>query len=159
MRTWVKVTIGGVVLIVVAFAALAGTSAYFVMRHMDERTGTETDASQAIDAVRARFGQRPPLIEIGDPRSGDIRIQRPAEASATPVDTVHVLNWKREANELTSADLPLWLMRFSTVNLASRLGIAPAKFRLTVADIERYGPGVVADYASPGAFRVFIWVD
>jgi len=159
MRTWVKVTIGGVALIAVAFAALAGTSAYFVFRHMDERTGTEADASRAIDVVQARFGQRLPLVEIVDPRSGDIRINRPADASTTAVDTVHIINWKRETGELTSADVPLWLMRFSTVNLASHLGIAPAKFRLTVGDIERYGPGVVADYTSPGAFRVFVWVD
>jgi hypothetical protein len=45
------------------------------------------------------------------------------------------------------------------VNIASQLGIAPAKFRLTVSDIERYGPGIVVDYGSQGAFRVLVWVD
>jgi hypothetical protein len=50
-------------------------------------------------------------------------------------------------------------MRFSSVNILSQLGIAPAKFRLTVNDIERYGPGIVVDYDSPGAFRLLIWVD
>jgi hypothetical protein len=50
-------------------------------------------------------------------------------------------------------------MRFSTVNILSQLGIAPAKFRLTVADIERYGPGILVDYGSRGAFRLLVWVD
>ena len=50
-------------------------------------------------------------------------------------------------------------MRFSTVNIASQLGIAPAKFRLTVSDVERYGPGIVVDYGSQGASRVLVWVD
>lgn len=36
---------------------------------------------------------------------------------------------------------------------------APAKFRLTVNDIERYGPGIVVDYGSPKASRVLVWVD
>jgi hypothetical protein len=159
MRTWVKATIGGVVLIAVAVAALAATSAYFVLRHMEKRTAAEAEAVQAIDAVKARFGQRPPLLEIVDPRSVDIRINRPVEPSSSRVDTIHVINWKGETGELSSTDVPLWLMRFSTVNIASHLGIAPARFRLTVADIQRYGPGIVVDYGSQKEFRVFVWVD
>jgi hypothetical protein len=48
----------------------------------------------------------------------------------------------------------VWLTPFSTVNIASQLGIAPAKFQLTVDDIQRDGPGIVVDDASRGAFRV-----
>jgi hypothetical protein len=43
-------------------------------------------------------------------------------------------------------DVAPWLMRFSTLNLASQLGIAPAKFRLTVSDVQRYGPGIVCRF-------------
>src|SRR6478736_5726267 len=111
MRTWVKVTIGGGVLAAVALAALAGTGAYFVLRHMEKRPGGEAEAVQAIDAVRARFGSRTPLVEIGDPRRADIRINRPPEPSAAPVGTIHVVNWQRESGELVRADVPLWLMR------------------------------------------------
>jgi hypothetical protein len=50
-------------------------------------------------------------------------------------------------------------MRFSSVNILSQLGIAPAKYRVTVDDIKRYGPGIIADYTAPGSFRVFVWVD
>jgi hypothetical protein len=50
-------------------------------------------------------------------------------------------------------------MRFSSVNLLSQLGVAPAKFRLTVNDVERYGPGIVVDYGFEGAFRLLVWVD
>ena len=159
MRTWVKVSIWAVALVALAFAALGGTGAYFVLRHMDTRAGGEPEAVQAINAVKARFGSRPPLVEIADPRRADIRIYRPPEASPAAVDTIHVINWKSETGELVRADVPLWLMRFSSVNILSQLGAAPAKFRLTVSDVERYGPGVVVDYASPGAFRMLVWVD
>jgi hypothetical protein len=159
MRTWVKATLGGLALTAVAAVALAATGAYFVFRDMETRAGSEAEAVQAIDAVKARFGSRPPLVEIIDPQRADIRINRPVEVSASRVDTIHVVNWKSDTGELIRADIPLWLMRFSTVNIASQLGIAPAKFRLTVSDVERYGPGIVVDYGSQGAFRVLVWVD
>jgi hypothetical protein len=159
MRTWVKITLGGVALIAVAVVALAATGAYFVMRHMEKRAGSEAEAVQTIDAVKARFGSRPALVEIIDPQTADIRINRPVEASSSRVDTIHVVNWKSDTGELSSTDIPLWLMRFSTLNIASQLGIAPEKFRLTVSDVERYGPGIVVDYGSQGASRVLVWVD
>jgi hypothetical protein len=159
MRTWVKATLGGVALIVVALVALAATGAYFVLRHMEKRAGSEAEAVQAIDVVKARFGSRPPLVEIIDPERADIRINRPVESSASRVDTIHVVNWKGDTDELIRTDVPLWLMRFSTLNIASQLGIAPEKFRLTVSDVERYGPGIVVDYGRQGAFRVLVWVD
>jgi len=159
MRPWVKATLGGVALIAVAFIALAGTSAYFVLRHMETQARSESEAVQAIDAVKARFASRAPLIDFVDPRRADIRINRSTDASAVRVDTVHIVNWKSETRELMRTDVPLWLLRFSSVNIASQLGIAPARFRLTVADIERYGPGIIADYASPGSSRVLVWVE
>ena len=159
MRTWVKVTIGGVALIAVALAALAGTAAYFVLGNMETRDGSEAEAVKAIEAVKARFGPRPPLLEIADPLRADVRINRPVEPSATRVATIHVINWKSDTGELTRTELPLWLMRFSSVNIASQLGVAPARFRLTVADVERYGPGVIVDYAARGASRTLVWVD
>src|SRR5262245_22609777 len=159
MRTWVKARLGGAAILAVALIALGATGAYFVLRDMEKRAGSESEAVQEIDAVKARVGPRAPLIEIVDPQGGDIRINRPVEASASRVETIHVVNWKSDTAELSRADVPLWLMRFSTVNIASQLGIAPEKFRLTVSDVERYGPGIVVDYGSPGAFRLLVWVD
>src|SRR4051812_38601589 len=94
MRTWVKATLGGVIVLAIALGSLAATGAFFVFRHMETRARGEADAVQEIDSIKARFGLRPPLVEIVDPRQADIRINRPVEASATPVDTVHLLNWK-----------------------------------------------------------------
>jgi hypothetical protein len=159
MRTWAKVTLGGVALVAAAIAALAATGAFFVLRHMERRPSSEAEAVRAIDAVKARFGSRPPLVEITDPRQVDIRINRSTETGVPHVDTIHIINWKSDTGELMRTEVPLWLLRFSTLNIASQLGIAPARFRLTVSDIERYGPGVIADYASPGSVRVLMWVD
>jgi hypothetical protein len=159
MRTWVKATLGGVALIALALAALGATGAYFVLRHMEKRAGSEAQAVQTIDSIKARFGSRPPLVEVVDPQKAAIRINRPVEATAVPVDTVHVISWKSDTGELSRTEFPLWLMRFSSVNIASQLGIAPERFRLTVSDVKRYGPGIVVDYGVQGAFHLLVWVD
>jgi hypothetical protein len=159
MRTWVKASLGAVALVAVGLVALAGTGAYYVLRHLETQAAGETESVKAVEAVRARFGARPPLIEVVDPRTANIRINRPAEPSTSRVATIHIINWKGDTGEMTRAQVPLWLMRFSSLNIASQLGIAPEKFRLTVADIERYGPGIVVDYGSPGALRLLVWVE
>ena len=159
MRTWHKATIGVVITIVAIVAVLAGTGAYYVLRSLEKKVASEAEANKEMDAVRSRYGQRAPLVEIVNPRSGDIRINREQGPAPAAVRTIHVINWKSENDELMRTEGPLWLARFSSINILSHLGVAPAKFRLTVEDIERYGAGIIADYRSPGAFRVLVWVD
>jgi len=158
MRTWVKVTIGGVVLAVVAFAALAGTGAYYFMRHLEIRNSPEVDILKEFDAIRARYGTREPLVTLVKPETGDIRLNRTEHPQGRRASTMHVLTWNTDGERM-QADLPLWLMRFSTVNVLSKLGVAPEKFRLTVHDVEKYGPGIVADYRRPGRNHVLMWVE
>ena len=159
MRTWVKATLGGVALLLLGLGVLAGTSAYFVMRHLDVRPAREADTAARFEAVKARFSGRAPLIEIVGPGPGDLRVQRPDRPDGRRVTTLHVLTWNAEDEELFQTEVPLWLMRFSTLNVLSKLGVAPERFRLTVNDIERYGPGLIADYHRPGQTRVMIWAD
>jgi hypothetical protein len=159
MRTWVKVTFSALGVIALCFIALGATAAYFVMRNMEKKTATDVESQREVDVVRARFSGRTPLIEVIDPRVGDIRINRPQTADGREVSTVHIIAWKAEDREMTRAEVPLWLMQFSTINLLSRLGVAPERVRLTVDDVKRYGPGIVVDYAAPGKDRVLVWVD
>jgi hypothetical protein len=112
-----------------------------------------------FDAIRSRFGTRPPLIEVVNLSAGDFRINRPAQPDGRPVSTFHILTWNADDSELFRTEAPIWLMRFSTINVLSHLGIAPERFRLTVQDIERYGPGVVLDHSRPGRSRALLWVD
>jgi hypothetical protein len=159
MPTWLKAVLGILGVIAVFVLALGGTGAYFVFSNLDQRELPEAESVKAMEATRARFGQRPPLIEIANPKTMDVRVNRPDQASSTPVDTIHIINWKRENDEFMTTSIPLWLMRFSSVNILSQLGVAPARFRLTVEDIERYGPGIIVDYSVPGEFRLLLWVD
>jgi hypothetical protein len=159
MRTWVKATIVGAALVAAGMAALAAITGYFVFRSFEKERTPEAVAVREMDSIRGRFGVRPPLVEILDLRSMDVRVNRLANTAGARVHTVHVVNWKVEDDEFVRTEFPLWLMRFSSVNLLSQLGITPVKLRLTVQDVERYGPGVIVDYNQPGALRLLIWVD
>jgi hypothetical protein len=159
MRTWVKVTIGGAIIAVAGFLALAGTGAYFAFRHMETRPSTEADAKREIDAVRTRFQGRQPLLELINPKAGDIRVNRLAHPEGRRSETVFIVSWDPDDGSRMRMDLPIWLMRFSSVNILSRLGIAPSKYRLTVDDLQRYGPGIVLDYRQPQGQHVLIWME
>jgi len=158
MRTWVKFTIAGVAIAILGFAALAGTGAYYFFRHLDATPSTEAETLKAFDVQRAKFGTRQPLLEIVDPASADIRINRTTHPEGRRASTMHIISWNAEG-ETVRTDMPLWLMRFSSINILSKLGIAPEKFRLTIDDVERYGPGIVVDFRQPGRIAAMVWVD
>lgn len=159
MRRWAKVTIVGGAIVLLGFIALAGTAGYLVFRHMDTRSATEADARRDFEAVRARFLVRPPLIEIVNPKAADIRVNRLAHPEGRRGNTLHVLTWSVDDGQLLRTHVPIWLMRFSTVNVLSHLGIAPSRFRLTVEDLKRYGPGIVVDYRPAAGDHVLIWME
>jgi hypothetical protein len=157
MRKWVKWTLAAFVGAVVLFVVLAGVGAYYVFRHLETGATTEVVTLKEFDTIRARFPDRLPLVEIVNPQSGDIRINKLTHPEGREATTLHILTWSSEDGEKFQTDVPLWLMRFSSVNILSKLGITPSKYRLVVHDIERYGPGIVADYRKPGQSHVLIW--
>ena len=159
MRTWVKVTLVGLTVCVVAFSLLAGAGAYLFFRHLETTTVGEPAARTEFEAVRTKFGGRPPLVDVTNPQSGDMRVNRVKHPQGLRASTVYVLTWNAEDDELLKTDIPLWLMRFSSINVLSHLGIAPNRYRLTAEDVASFGPGIVVDYSQPGAKRVLIWVE
>ena len=158
MRRWVKWTLAGFVGVIVLFLVVAGVGGYYVFRHLETSQTTETATLEQFDAIRKKFPERPPLVEIINPQAGDIRINKSTHPDGVEATTLHVLTWNRdEGGEKLQTDVPLWLMRFSSFNILSKLGVTPSKYRLVVHDIERYGPGIVADYRRPGQSHVLIW--
>ena len=160
MRKWVKWTLAAFVGLIVLILIAGGVGGYYVFRHLETSQTTEAVILKEFDAIRARFPERLPLVEIVNPQAGDIRINKLTHPEGREATTLHVLTWNRdEGGEKLQTDVPLWLMRFSSVNILSKLGVTPSKYRLVVHDIERYGPGIVADYRRPGQSHVLIWAE
>jgi hypothetical protein len=158
MRKWVKVTLSLAAVGLLGFMILAGVGTYYVFRHFDSRNATEAETKPDFDAVRAKFPGRQPLVEIRNLQSADVMVHRTTHPSGVRAKTVHILAWNEEDLELVRTDVPVWLMKFSSINVLSHLGIAPEKFRLTADDLERYGPGIVVDFKKPGN-QVLVWLE
>lgn len=159
MRRWVKWTLIAFVGAMVLFAILAGVGGYYFLRHLETSSSTEAATLKQFDTIRARYGERVPLVEIVNAAAGDIRIHKSAHPEGREATTMHVMTWEGEDGQQLQTDVPLWLMRFSSVNILSKIGATPSKYRLVVHDIEKYGPGIVADYRRPGDKHVLIWVE
>jgi hypothetical protein len=159
MRKWVKVSLVVVATFLVGFLVLAGIGAFFVIRHLDQREATEADTLKVIEGIRKTYEGRPPLVEIINAQAGDVRINRLVHPSGRKPTRFHILSWKAENGEWFRTEAPIWLLRFSALNVLSSIGLAPAKYRLTAQDVERYGPGIVVDYGHAGVDHVLLWVD
>ena len=159
MRKWVKVTLSLAAVAALLFTVLAGAGAYYVFRHLDTRSAAEADTKDDFDAIRTKFKDRAPLVEIRNLASADLVINRAVHPQGKRATTVHVMTWSAEESQFLRTDVPVWLTRFSSINILSHLGIAPQKFRLTAEDLERYGPGIVVDYKQPGRNQVLIWLE
>ena len=154
---WLKWTLIGLAVAFVLFAALAGVGGYYFFRHLETDTSTEAATAKQVESIKARFPERLPLVEIINPQAGDIRLNKTRHPEGKEATTLHVVTWEAESGRKLETDFPLWLMRFSSYNILSKLGITPSKYRLVVADIEHYGPGIVAEFKRPGVNYVLIW--
>jgi len=118
----------------------------------------EREAVIEFERVRAQFPPRPPLVEIVDPRQGAVRVNRPpASAERRHDGAFRVLVWSAADQKLVRTSVPIWLMRLSLQNVASTIGLGGGPWNLTVADVERYGPGLILDFDQPESGRVLVW--
>jgi hypothetical protein len=142
-----------------ALLVVAGVAAVIVLRNAESVPAAEREAVIEFERVRAQFPPRPPLVEIVDPRQGVIRINRPpASAERRPLKVFHILVWAAADQKLARTSAPIWLMGLSLQKLALAPGLSAGSWNLTVADVERYGPGLVLDFDQPGRGRVLVWV-
>ena len=160
MRTRVRVALWAVGIAGCAVLVVAVLAGAIILRNIQRSDSSELDAAVEFDRVRARFPARPALVELVDPREGVLRINRPPEsAPRLHVESIFILGWTPADRKLVRTSAPVWLMHLSLQNMASRFGLGRAPWSLTVADVERYGPGVVLDFRDPRGTRVLIWVE
>ena len=76
MRTWVKVTLVGFAVCMLAFSLLAGAGAYLFFRHLETTTRRRTNRADRVRGRPDEVRGRPPLIDVTNPKSGDIRVNR-----------------------------------------------------------------------------------
>jgi hypothetical protein len=122
----------------------------------------KADAEAEFTRIHERFKGKAPLVVVKDPGPimVDIRVNRaPASAPRQPVSTFHVIAWDSRGGTFVRSRAPVWWMHFKGNDLLDWLGVPLGDLNLTVADVERFGPGIITDFTPPGGGRMLVWVE
>jgi hypothetical protein len=154
---WVLGTLG--VLFLIAATGI-GACVYFVASHFDARDVTPQRAEAEFDAVRARFKDQKPLLEIRG--RGQVMVERLEERAASysgPLPkALHVLAWERGESKRVHITLPLWLLKMKgTMDLNSK-EVGLERLNIKVEDLERAGPALLIDHTD-GRSRLLVWTE
>jgi hypothetical protein len=161
VKTWVWVVIGVAVTCILGLVALAAIGFYFVSQHVETRPATAAAAATEFEAVKAGFEGQKPLIELDrDGRFLRAHTDHPAPANATAPTNLHLLAFDPSDGRIVRFTIPFWLLRRrpgnATIDLSgNRMDLED--LRLTVEDLERYGPAVIVDHSAPDGERILVW--
>jgi hypothetical protein len=161
-KKWLYIALGVfVTLIFLGIGAIYATVTY-VQNHFEvAQHSSEEDVARAFDDVRKRFGDKPALMEWKDDRPLVNEAVMKASTSQTALTTLHLLAYNDDDGNLVRMDIPFWLLRLKKgpINLgASRNGWSD-RMRITVEDLERYGPGIILEASPRDRGRALLWAE
>jgi len=158
-RRWAPILFGVAVFVVFVILGAAVFSISWVREHLDVAASSAAEADAAFDEVRRRFPDRAPLLELSE--TGAKTNRPPDDAPRTSLTTLHVLAFDADEGQIARFDLPFWLLRLKEGPIrfgTYASGLDRLRTSLTVADLERYGPGIIVD-AGLRDERALLWVD
>lgn len=159
VKTWVWVVIGVVALGILGIVAMAAAGLWFVRSHVNVQTTTVAAAASDFDTVRARFSGQKPLIELDD-HGEFVRANTDRAAGTVRPESLHMMAFDADDEKVVRMELPFWLLRLKSGGANFSMGggnVDLAKLRLTVEDLERYGPTLILDHKDRKGARVLVW--
>jgi hypothetical protein len=157
---WAQVLIGvGIVAVFLGIGAIIAITAWF-SQNLNVRTSTAEDARVEFDKVRQQFGGKPALLEYKDGRPQYVAERTSAPPSQQQLQTLHVLVWDPQDDELASVSIPWWIVRMKSgpIEFSSYTsGFDDESVNLRPDDIEKYGPGIILEVPAPNGARVLLW--
>jgi hypothetical protein len=161
VKPWVWVVLGLIVTCVVAVVAIAGAGFYFFTRHIETRTVSPATASREFEEVKARFVGQKPLVELD--RHGDFvrsNPDRPTSRNGRVPEELYVMAFDPDDGRVVRLKIPFWLLRLKTGGGSidfngRRMDLEDLK--LSVADLERFGPTLIVDHSGIDGKRVLVW--
>jgi hypothetical protein len=160
VKRWVWWILGTLAFFCLITVAGMGACVYFFASHFDAREVTATQAEAEFEAIRARFKDQKPLLEIK--RNGQVLVDRLEERAATykgrKPEALRILAWERGEAKRVRITLPMWLLRMKgTMDLkSSEVGLE--KLNVKIEDLERAGPSLLVDHAD-GRHRLLVWTE
>ena len=157
----------GICAALLVFSAVTA-AVWFVVRHRDARSATASAASVEFEHLRSRFTGEQPLLDMR------VRTAQPGAAAAplrAPLRAFHTVVFDtRGRDRLVKITVPYWLGRryarhdgtfawLGELTFLDDTEFDPERIRLSLAEIERRGPGLLVDYRHPGGGQFMAWVD
>ena len=159
VKTWVWVVVGVIALGILGIVALAAAGLWFVRSHVDVHQTTVAAASSDFDAIRARFASQKPLIEL-DERGNFIHANTDRPDGSVRPQMLNIMAFDPNDEKVVRMEVPFWLLRLKSSGSRFSLNgeaVDLAQLRLTVEDLERYGPALILDHKDRKGTRVLVW--
>ena len=161
LKTWVWIVIAIAVVGVLGLVTMAGIGFYFVSQYIDTTEVSAKTAAQQFEAVKTGFAGQKPLVEL-DSRGRFLRANtdRPVPAHVTVPEQLHLLAFDPDEGRIVRFRLPFWVLRMkmgdATIDLnGNRMDLED--LRLSVDDLERFGPALIVDHQGADGARVLVW--
>ena len=159
VKPWVWVIIGIVVCGILGVIAMAAAGLWFVKSHVNIKSTTTAAAIVDFQTIRERFATQKPLIEL-DEHGSFLRANTDRPAGTLRPQTLNVMAFDSHDEKVVKLDLPFWLLRLKGGGGSFDIGrrsVDLARMRLTVEDLERYGPILILDQKDTDGSRVLVW--
>jgi hypothetical protein len=159
VKTWVWIVVGVVVLGILGVIGMAAAGLYFVKSHVNVQATTIAAATADFQAVRQRFTGQRPLVEL-DERGNFLHANTERPAGTVAPKSLNIMAFEPRDERVIRMDLPFWMLRLKMRGSRFDVGggnVDLAKLRLTVEDLERYGPTLILDHKDSDGSRVLVW--
>jgi hypothetical protein len=161
LKTWIWIVVSIFVVGILCVIAMAGAGMYFVSQNIKTKTVSAETAAGEFAAIRKQFSGQKALIEL-DEGGNYLRsnTDRPVPTNASRPEKLYVLAFDPDDGGLVRMSIPFWLLRMkshgATIDFSgNRMDLEDLK--LTVEDLERFGPTLILDQKNEGGDRVLVW--
>jgi len=167
-KGYLWIALGVVCLVVMVGVAVVGGLAYVVYQQfaLKQTVIEPADAAKELDQLRAEFHD-PPRLQFAWKSDGhpDVTLRKPQTPSTVSLTAMHVTAFDPKERHLVRATVPFWLLRLTPEWKMRMNGAEMMHYlntpggRLTPADIEALGPGLLVDDKQPDGTQVLIWTE
>ena len=167
-KGYLWIALGVVCLVVMVGVAVVGGLAYVVYQQfaLKQTVIEPADAAKELDQLRAEFHD-PPRLQFAWKSDGrpDVTLRKPQTPSTVSLTAMHVTAFDPKERHLVRATVPFWLLRLTPEWKMRMNGAEMMHYlntpggRLTPADIEAPGPGLLVDDKQPDGTQVLIWTE
>jgi Tfp pilus assembly protein PilE len=159
VKTWVWVVVGVVVVGILGVITMAAASLWYIKSHVNVRATTVAAATEDFQSVRQRFAAQKPLIEL-DEQGTFLRANVDRPNGTQRPQTLNVMAFDSHDEKVIRMELPWWVLRLKSGGGRFDIGrsnVDLARMRITVEDLERYGPILILDQKDTDGSRVLVW--